>query len=103
MPAMTMKKMAIAILPLLGVGGRQAFRAETPGPIKEGQLTPRIADTAKGLWIVYCLLTAACMLAFWLGGMTQRGLRLRESFAWLLVFGVGVAQIYLFSWLLSAH
>jgi trk system potassium uptake protein len=62
--------LAIAILPLLGVGGRQAFRAETPGPIKESKLTPRIADTAKGLWLVYCVLTVACMLAYWLGGMS---------------------------------
>jgi trk system potassium uptake protein TrkH len=62
--------LATAILPLLGVGGRQAFRAETPGPIKESQLTPRIADTAKGLWTVYAGMTLACLLAFWLGGMS---------------------------------
>lgn len=62
--------LAIAILPLLGVGGRQAFRAETPGPIKESRLTPRIADTAKGLWLVYCLITALCMIAYWMGGMS---------------------------------
>jgi trk system potassium uptake protein TrkH len=62
--------LAIAVLPLLGVGGRQAFRAETPGPIKEAKLTPRIADTAKGLWAVYCLVTAACVLAYWVAGMS---------------------------------
>jgi trk system potassium uptake protein TrkH len=62
--------LAIAILPLLGIGGRQAFRAETPGPIKESKLTPRIADTAKGLWKVYCLITAACIVAYWVAGMS---------------------------------
>ncbi len=45
--------LAVAILPLLGVGGRQIFKAETPGPMKESKLTPRMAETAKGLWLVY--------------------------------------------------
>ncbi|OGA30047.1 MAG: potassium transporter Trk [Betaproteobacteria bacterium RIFCSPLOWO2_02_FULL_65_24] len=62
--------LAVAILPLLGVGGRQLFLAETPGPIKEARLTPRIAETAKGLWKVYCIITVACILAYWLVGMT---------------------------------
>ena len=61
--------LSVAILPLLGVGGSQAFKAETPGPMKDDKLTPRIAQTAKGLWGVYGLITSACMLAFWLGGM----------------------------------
>ena len=52
--------LAVAILPLLGIGGRQLFKAETPGPMKESSLTPRIAETAKGLWMVYLLLTVAC-------------------------------------------
>ncbi len=52
--------LAVAILPLLGIGGRQMFKAETPGPMKESSLTPRIAETAKGLWVVYLLLTIAC-------------------------------------------
>jgi trk system potassium uptake protein TrkH len=62
--------LAVAILPLLGVGGRQVFRAETPGPMKDEKLTPRIAQTAKGLWTVYVLLTALCMLAYRWGGMS---------------------------------
>jgi trk system potassium uptake protein len=62
--------LAVAILPLLGVGGRQLFVAETPGPMKDQKLTPRIRQTAKGLWGVYCAITAACILAFWIGGMS---------------------------------
>jgi trk system potassium uptake protein TrkH len=62
--------LAVAILPLLGVGGRQMFKAETPGPMKDARLTPRMAETAKGLWLVYVLLTVACMLAFRIAGMT---------------------------------
>jgi trk system potassium uptake protein TrkH len=61
--------LAVAILPLLGVGGRQLLKAETPGPMKESQLTPRITETAKGLWLVYAGLTAACGLAYSLAGM----------------------------------
>lgn len=62
--------LAVAILPLLGVGGRQMFKAETPGPMKDNKLTPRIAQTAKGLWLVYAGLTLACGIAYWLAGMT---------------------------------
>lgn len=62
--------LSVAILPLLGVGGSQAFKAETPGPMKDDKLTPRIAQTAKGLWFVYALITSACVGAFWLGGMS---------------------------------
>lgn len=61
--------LAVAILPLLGIGGRQLFKAEVPGPMKESSLTPRIAETARGLWVVYVLLTIACALAFILAGM----------------------------------
>jgi trk system potassium uptake protein len=61
--------LAVAILPLLGIGGRQILRAETPGPMKERQLTPRIAQTAKGLWYVYVLLTALCLIGYYLAGM----------------------------------
>ena len=61
--------LAVAILPLLGVGGRQVFRAETPGPMKDQKLTPRIAQTAKGLWSIYFVLTVLCMLAYRWGGM----------------------------------
>lgn len=62
--------LAVAILPLLGVGGRQLFRAETPGPMKDQKLTPRIAQTAKGLWVIYFALTVLCLLAYRWGGMT---------------------------------
>jgi trk system potassium uptake protein TrkH len=61
--------LAVAILPLLGIGGRQLFKAEIPGPMKEASLTPRIAETAKGLWIVYVLLTIACTFALVWAGM----------------------------------
>lgn len=61
--------LAVAILPMLGVGGSQLFRAEATGPMKDAKLTPRITETAKGLWSVYCLLSLACVLGYWLGGM----------------------------------
>jgi trk system potassium uptake protein TrkH len=61
--------LAVAILPLLGIGGRQIYKAETPGPMKDDRLTPRIAETAKGLWGVYALITLACALALWLTGL----------------------------------
>lgn len=61
--------LAVAILPILGVGGMQLYRAETPGPIKDSKMTPRIADTAKHLWYIYLSLTIACSLAYWLAGM----------------------------------
>ena len=61
--------LAMAVLPLLGVGGMELYRAETPGPMKEEKLTPRIAQTARALWLVYLGLTLACALAFWLEGM----------------------------------
>jgi trk system potassium uptake protein TrkH len=61
--------LVVAILPLLGIGGRQLFKAEVPTPMKESSLTPRIAETAKGLWISYTLLTAACGISLWLSGL----------------------------------
>lgn len=61
--------LAIAILPLLGMGGMQLFRAETPGPQKE-KITPRVAETAKLLWYIYLGLTIACMVAYWSAGMS---------------------------------
>jgi len=62
--------LAVAILPLLGVGGRQLLKAELPGPIKDSKLTPRIADTAKLLWAMYAALTAFCAVALKLAGMS---------------------------------
>jgi trk system potassium uptake protein TrkH len=61
--------LVVAVLPMLGVGGRQLFKAETPTPMKDSKLTPRMAETAKGLWLVYAIVTAFCILALWLGGM----------------------------------
>ncbi len=61
--------LAVAILPMLGVGGSQIFRAETPGPMKDTKLTPRIAETARGLWTVYFTIALACMLAYRAAGM----------------------------------
>ena len=61
--------LAVAVLPMLGVGGMQLYRAETPGPMKDNRLTPRIKETAKALWYIYCALTAACGLAYYLAGM----------------------------------
>jgi trk system potassium uptake protein TrkH len=62
--------LAVAILPLLGVGGMQLYKAETPGPIKNEKLTPRITQTAKALWFVYVLITLACIGALKLAGMS---------------------------------
>jgi len=61
--------LAIAVLPMLGIGGQQLFRAETPGITKD-KLTPRIAGTAKALWYIYLGLTILCALAYWAAGMS---------------------------------
>ncbi|MGH8223385.1 MAG: TrkH family potassium uptake protein [Woeseiaceae bacterium] len=61
--------LALAVLPMLGVGGMQLYRAETPGPIKDTKLTPRITETAKALWLVYLGFTIACFAGYWLAGM----------------------------------
>ncbi len=61
--------LAVAILPLLGVGGMQLYRAETPGPMKDSKLTPRITETAKALWFIYVTLTISCAIAFYWAGM----------------------------------
>ncbi|MFI4956276.1 MAG: TrkH family potassium uptake protein [Gammaproteobacteria bacterium] len=63
--------LAVAVLPMLGVGGLQLFRAETSGMNKEGKLTPRVAETAKTLWFIYIALTAACALSYRLNGMSN--------------------------------
>jgi len=62
--------LAVAIMPMLGVGGMQLYRAETPGPMKDTKLTPRITETAKALWYIYLGLTVACATAYWLAGMS---------------------------------
>lgn len=61
--------LVVAILPLLGVGGAQLFRSETAGPMKDQKITPRIAETARGLWMVYFITAAACCVAFRIAGM----------------------------------
>jgi len=61
--------LAVAVLPMLGIGGMQLYRAETPGPMKDSKLTPRITETAKALWYIYLGLTIMCALAYWLAGM----------------------------------
>lgn len=68
--AMGLIVLAVAILPMLGIGGRQMFKAETPGPMKDSKLTPRIAETAKGLWTVYILVTICCLFAYRWAGMS---------------------------------
>jgi trk system potassium uptake protein TrkH len=62
--------LAVALLPMLGVGGMQLLRAETPGAVKDSKLTPRITQTAKMLWMVYVAITAMCALAYWFAGMS---------------------------------
>jgi len=61
--------LAVAILPMLGVGGMQIYRAEMPGPMKDSKLTPRIGQTAKLLWAVYAGLTAVCIVCLKFAGM----------------------------------
>ena len=61
--------LAVAVLPMLGIGGMQLYRAEFPGPVKDHKLVPRLAETAKRLWYIYLGLTVACALAYWIVGM----------------------------------
>jgi len=62
--------LAVALVPVLGVGGMSLYKAETPGPIKDEKLTPRITQTAKALWLIYVGLTAICAVSLWLAGMS---------------------------------
>ena len=62
--------LVVAVLPLLGVGGMQLYKAETPGPVKDEKLTPRITETAKALWFTYLALTAAGIIGLRVAGMT---------------------------------
>lgn len=62
--------LAVAIMPLLGIGGMQLYRAEAPGPMKEEKLTPRLAETARSLWLLYGGLTIACAMGYWIAGMS---------------------------------
>lgn len=62
--------LAVAILPMLRIGGMEIYKAEVTGPVKENRLTPRIAQTAKALWLIYIGLTLICALALWAAGMS---------------------------------
>jgi trk system potassium uptake protein TrkH len=62
--------LVVAILPMLGVGGRQISKSEIPGPMKDDQLTPRVTQTAKGLWLIYAALTVVCGFAYHAAGMS---------------------------------
>ena len=61
--------LAVAILPMLGLGGMQLYRAEIAGPIKNTKLRPRMKETAKALWSIYVGLTLCCAFGYWLAGM----------------------------------
>jgi trk system potassium uptake protein TrkH len=61
--------LAVAVLPLLGVGGMQLYKAETPGPVKDEKLTPRITETAKALWFTYLAITVVGVVALHIAGM----------------------------------
>lgn len=61
--------LAVAILPMLRIGGMQLYKAEIPGPVKDAKLTPRITETAKALWLIYVAITFVCIAAYELGGM----------------------------------
>lgn len=60
----------VAVMPMLNVGGMRLLKAETPGPMKDEKLSPRIAHTAHFLWFIYLLITVLCTIAYWLGGMS---------------------------------
>ena len=62
--------LAVAVLPMLGIGGMQLYRAESPGPVKNDNLVPRLAETAKALWYIYLGLTVICALSYWAAGMS---------------------------------
>ena len=97
--------LTVAVLPLLGVGGSQAFKAETPGPMKDEKLTPRITQTAKGLWVVYAFITAGCVSGLWLAGMpamdARRSFRVyrfdleAQAFWWLMLGSVLLVAYFL--------
>lgn len=78
--------LAVAVLPMLGIGGMQLYRAEMPGPIKDAKLTPRITETAKAFWYLYLGLTGSCAAAYWLAGMSPFD-ALTHSFATIATAG----------------
>jgi len=62
--------LAVALLPIFGIGGLQLYRAEITGPVKDNKLTPRIKETARVLWLVYVGLNIACIISYWWAGMS---------------------------------
>ena len=62
--------LGVAVMPMLGIGGMQLYRAEAPGPLKEEKLTPRLTHTARALWLLYLGLTILCAVGYWFAGMT---------------------------------
>jgi len=78
--------LAVAVLPMLGIGGMQLYRAEFPGPVKDNKLVPRLAETAKALWYIYVSLTLVCALAYWIAGMSAFD-AISHSFATIAIGG----------------
>ncbi len=62
--------LAVAIMPMIGVGGMQLYKTEISGPMKDNKLTPRITETAKALWLLYCGLNILCTFSYWMCGMS---------------------------------
>ena len=62
--------LAVAIMPMLGIGGMQLYKAEAPGPMKDDRIKPRLAQTARSLWVLYVGITVACAIGYWAAGMT---------------------------------
>ena len=77
--------LAVAIIPLLGIGGTQLYRAESSGPLKDQKSLPKISEVAKALWIIYASLTVLCAIAYWLSGMNllmPLGIVVFNNFKW---------------------
>ena len=62
--------LAIAVMPLLGIGGGQLYKTEIPGAMNDQKLTPRIKETAQALWLLYLVLTILCAFFYFLAGMS---------------------------------
>ena len=83
--------LAIAILPMIGIGGMQLYKAETVGPVKDSKLTPRLAQTAKAIWLIYVGLVILCALSFWAAGMRPFD-AISESFSAVSTGGFSVHE-----------
>ena len=96
--------LAVAILPMLGIGGMQLYRAETPGPMKDNKLTPRITETAKALWFIYLGLTILCAVSYSLHFLSWRTLTIRpylqdpevQTYFVVLTAAAAITTIYLY-------